>query len=46
MKINVKCDEYKTSGKTGSKQRCSCVYLNSNFKRELKYFKMLVKNLK
>lgn len=45
MKINVSCEHFKPTSKTGVKGKCNCKYLTRNFKRELKFYKALMKNL-
>lgn len=40
-KINISCEEFKPYEKGGkSKAKCHCKYLNRNFHRDLKMFKM------
>jgi len=45
MKINVDCEEHKPITKTGTKEKCNCKYLNRNFHRNLKLWRMFMKEL-
>lgn len=43
MKLNVNCEHYKPLYEGGKTRPCKCHYLNRNFHRELKLYKMFMK---
>lgn len=45
MKLNVNCEEHKPVNKNGVKDKCNCKHLNRNFHRELKLWRMFMKDL-
>jgi len=45
MKINLSCEEYKPTTKSGQKEKCHCKYLNRNFNRNMKIYNMFMKTV-
>ena len=45
MKINMDCESYKPTNKSGQKEACKCARKHKKFKREMHFYNAFMKNL-